>query len=242
MKKWYIANFKMSKEIESEQSIVSYAEKFVPLVEDVEDNIIVCTPHIHLSAAVGEFIDSNVLVGAENCAEWEAGAYTGEVSATMLDKAGVKAVILGHSERRRYFGEDNAIVNRKVQLALKNGLIPVVCLAFESEDEFKRTLKQQLDEVLEEVNVNENVLIAFEPTFAIGTGKALSAEDVKFFTNEIKQQLSAKGFDLPVLYGGSVKPDNAKEFVVDAGADGLLVGGASLDPEKFAKICKCTQE
>lgn len=242
MKKWYIANFKMSKEIESEQSIVSYAEKLIPLVEDVEDNIIVCTPFIHLSAAVGEFIDSNVLVGAENCAEWESGAYTGEVSASMLDKAGVKAVILGHSERRRYFNEDNAIVNRKVQLALKNGLLPVVCLAFESEDEFKGTLKQQLDEVLEGIAATENVLIAFEPTFAIGTGKALSAEDVKFFTNEIKQQLKLKGFDLPVLYGGSVKPENAKEFVVNAGADGLLVGGASLDPEKFVKICKCMQE
>ncbi|MBQ7466978.1 MAG: triose-phosphate isomerase [Clostridia bacterium] len=241
MKKWYIANFKMSKEVEGEQSIVSYAEKFIPLVEDVEDNIIICTPFIHLSEAVCQFLDSEVMVGAENCAQWEAGAYTGEVSATMLDKAGVKAVILGHSERRNYFGENNEIVNKKVKLALKNGLIPVVCLSFESEEEFTNTLKDQLDEVLTDIDSGENILIAFEPTFAIGTGKALGKEEVKEFTAKIKEKLKEKGFDLPVLYGGSVKPDNAKDFVDFAGADGLLVGGASLDPEKFAAICKCTQ-
>lgn len=241
MKKWYIANFKMSKEVESEQSIVNYAEKFIPLIEDVEDNIVICTPFIHLSEAVGQFIDSDVLIGAENCAMWEDGAYTGEISAAMLDKAGVKAVILGHSERRNYFGEDNVIVNKKLLIALKNGLIPVVCLSFESEDAFENTLKDQLEQVLRGVQDNENVVIAFEPTFAIGTGKALGKEEVKQYTKQIKEELNAKGFDFPVLYGGSVKPDNAKDFIVDAGADGLLVGGASLDPEKFAKICKCEQ-
>ena len=241
MAKWYIANFKMSKEIESEQNIVNYAEKFIPLVEDMEDNIIICTPFIHLSEAVTQFIDTSVMVGAQNCAMWDAGAYTGEVSAAMLDKAGVKAVILGHSERRNYFGEDNGVVNKKVRLALKNGLIPVVCLSFESEEEFKNTLKDQLDQVLFGVQDIDNIVIAFEPTFAIGTGKALGWEDVKEFTAQIKQTLQEKGLDFPVLYGGSVKPENAKDFIVLAGADGLLVGGASLDPEKFAAICKCEQ-
>ncbi len=242
MKKWYIANFKMSKEVESEQSIVNYAEKFIPLVEDVEDNVVICAPYIHLSEAVAQFIDTDVLVGAENCAMWEAGAYTGEISAAMLDKAGVKVVILGHSERRNYFGEDNTIVNKKLTLALKYGLIPVVCLSFETEDAFKETLKDQLDSVLKDVSADENVVIAFEPTFAIGTGKALGKEEVKQFTKQIKDQLKDKGYDFPVLYGGSVKPDNAKDFIVEAGADGLLVGGASLDPEKFAEICTCAKD
>ena len=239
MKKWFIANFKMSKEVDSEQKIVDYAKKFIPLSEDIEDNIVICPSYVLLSEAVSDFIDTDIIIGAQNCAEFDYGAYTGEVSASMLDKIGVKAVIIGHSERRRYFGEDNKIVNKKVQIALKNGIIPIVCLSFESEEEFKNTLKNQLDEVLLSVSENDEVLIAFEPTFAIGTGKALDAEKVKYFTNIIKENLLAKGYNCPVIYGGSVKPENAKEFVMESNVDGLLVGGASLDPEKFAKICRC---
>jgi triosephosphate isomerase (TIM) len=201
------------------------------LPDDVD--VVVCPPYVSLGPAVQALAGTEVGVFAQNC-HWELeGPFTGEVSASMLQELGVYGTLIGHSERRQWFGETDETVARRVATALEHGLHVIACVGeTEAEREAGETdavLRRQVG-VLE---ADENLVIAYEPVWAIGTGKTATPEMVQQAHETIKSSL-----DLPVLYGGSVKPENAAELMALAAVDGALVGGASLDVDSFAAICR----
>jgi triosephosphate isomerase len=202
---------------------------------DLPDDVdgVVCPPFVSLEAAVQALAGTEVGVFAQNC-HWELdGAFTGEISASMLQELGVYGTVIGHSERRQWFGETDETVARRVTTALAHGLHVIACVGeSEAEREAGETdavLRRQVS-VLE---ADENLVIAYEPVWAIGTGKTATPELAQQAHETIKSVL-----DLPVLYGGSVKPENAAELMSQPAVDGALVGGASLDVESFAAICR----
>jgi len=201
------------------------------LPDDVD--VVVCPPYVSLEVAVQALAGTEVGVFAQNC-HWELdGAFTGEISASMLQELGVYGTLVGHSERRQWFGETDETVARRVTTALAQGLHVIACVGeSEAEREAGETdavLRRQVG-VLE---ADENLVIAYEPVWAIGTGKTATPQLAQRAHETIKSVL-----DLPVLYGGSVKPDNAAELMSQPAVDGALVGGASLDVESFAAICR----
>jgi len=201
------------------------------LPEDVD--VVVCPPFVSLAAATQALADTEIGVFAQNC-HWEAeGAFTGEVSAAMLLEVGAYGTLVGHSERRQYFGETDETVAKRVRGALEAGLHVIACvgetLAERETGETEAVLRRQLA-VLEP---DENLVIAYEPVWAIGTGKS-ATPDMARQAHEIVRS----AIDAPVLYGGSVKPENAAELLSQPGVDGALVGGAALDVDSFAAICQ----
>jgi len=201
------------------------------LPDDVD--VVVCPPFVSLEVAVQALAGTEVGVFAQNC-HWELeGAFTGEISAPMLQELGVYGTLAGHSERRQWFGETDETVARRVRTAVAQGLHVIACVGeSEAEREAGETdavLRRQVG-VLE---ADDNLVIAYEPVWAIGTGKTATPELAQQAHETIKSVL-----DLPVLYGGSVKPDNAAELMAQPAVDGALVGGASLDVESFAAICR----
>jgi triosephosphate isomerase len=195
-------------------------------------DVVVCPPYVSLAVAVQLLAGTEIAVAAQNV-HWEReGAYTGEVAAPTLREIGVYGAIVGHSERRQYFGETDESVGRRVHMALEAGLFVIACIG-ETEDERERNetedvLRRQLS-VLEP---DDNLLLAYEPVWAIGTGKTATPEMAQEAHAFVKSHL-----DAPVLYGGSVKPDNAAELLAQPDVDGALVGGASLELESFTAIC-----
>jgi triosephosphate isomerase len=186
------------------------------------------------------------MVGAQNCAEESKGAYTGEVSAEMIASLGVQFVILGHSERRQYYGETSATLNRRMAQAYANGLTPIYCVGETLEERESGKLwdvvKAQIEEVVFELTPEQfrRLVVAYEPVWAIGTGKVASAEQAQEMHAFIRKTLAAKFGDAaaktPILYGGSVKPDNAAEIFAKEDVDGGLIGGASLKASDFLAI------
>jgi len=234
MKKWIIANFKMYKTIDE---AVEYANQIKELVSDCKEKIAVCPSFVCLEKMAGVLEDSNVLVGAQNCADEIEGAYTGEVSAKMIKSTKAQLVIIGHSERRRYYGETDVKLAKKLKLILKEDLIPVVCLSDEGSKDLEETVREQLDIVLEGIE-STNIILAFEPVWAIGTGKTMELEDIEKTLSVVKNIAKEYlGFMPEVLYGGSVNANNAREILDLKSVDGVLVGGASKNPYDMAKIC-----
>jgi triosephosphate isomerase len=203
--------------------------------EDLPDDVdvVVCPPYVSLEAAVQALAGTEVGVFAQNCHWALEGAFTGEISAPMLREIGVYGTLVGHSERRQWFGETDETVARRVMTAVEQGLHVIACVGeTEAEREAGETdavLRRQVG-VLE---ADENLVIAYEPVWAIGTGKTATPELAQQAHETIKSVL-----DVPVLYGGSVKPDNAAELMSQPAVDGALVGGASLDVDSFAAICR----
>src|SRR5689334_9792608 len=196
-------------------------------------DVVVCPPYVSLEAAVQVLAGTEIGVFAQSC-HWERdGAFTGEVSAPMLRELGVYGTIVGHSERRQWFGETDETVAKRVRAALADGLDVIACVGeTESEREAGETeavLRRQLS-VLEH---DDNLVIAYEPVWAIGTGKTATPEMAQEAHEFVKSLL-----DVPVLYGGSVKPENAAELLGQGAVDGALVGGASLDVDSFVAICR----
>jgi triosephosphate isomerase (TIM) len=196
-------------------------------------DVVVCPPFVSLAAAVQVLAGTEVGVFAQNC-HWDAdGAFTGEVSAPMLRELGVYGTLVGHSERRQYFGETDATVGKRVRAALDAGLHVIACVGeTETEREAGETetvLRRQLA-VLEP---DDNLVIAYEPVWAIGTGKSATPQIAQAAHEVVRSVI-----DAPVLYGGSVKPENAAELLSQPAIDGALVGGAALDVESFAAICR----
>jgi len=204
------------------------------LPDDVD--VVVCPPFVSLAESVQALAGTEIGVFAQNC-HWEnEGAFTGEVSAAMLQELGVYGTLVGHSERRQYFGETDETVGKRVRAALDAGLHVIACVGeTEAEREAGETddvLRRQLS-VLEP---DDNLVVAYEPVWAIGTGKTATPEIARAAHETIKAVL-----DVPVLYGGSVKPDNAAELMAHHAIDGALVGGASLDVDSFAAICRASR-
>lgn len=213
----------------------------------VNCDVIIGTPFIHL-AKVAEAVDgSKIAVAAQNCADKESGAYTGEVSAQMVASTGARYVILGHSERRAYYGETAEILKEKVALALANGLSPIFCIGEvleerESEKHFE-VVKSQIEASLFDLSAQEfgKIVLAYEPVWAIGTGKTATADQAQEMHAFIRETLAEKygqevADNTSILYGGSANAGNAKELFSNPDVDGGLIGGASLGVDKFMPI------
>ena len=243
-KKVIAGNWKMNKNPEEAKE---YLEEFIPLVKDADVEVILCTPYLDLKCMVKHASGSNVKIGAQNMHWEETGAYTGEISGSMLKSIGVEYVIIGHSERRQYFAETDETVNKKIKAAFANELKPIVCVG-ETLDEreqgkAKEVITAQTRLALEGLTNDqvENTIIAYEPIWAIGTGKTATSEDANNSIKEIRDEIckiyGQNTSDRVIIqYGGSVKPANAKELFNTSDIDGALVGGASLKPEDFAAI------
>lgn len=211
-------------------------------------NIIVCPPFTHLHSVIEALKGANVSVGAQDCATEVKGAYTGEVSAEMIAALGCEYVILGHSERRQYYGETSETLNKKMERAYENNLKPIYCVGENLEErEANRhfeVVKQQIEEVVFNLTAEQfaKLVIAYEPVWAIGTGKTATAEQAEeihaYIREVLRSKFGAAAEECPILYGGSCKPSNAGEIFSKENVDGGLIGGAALKAEDFLAIGK----
>jgi triosephosphate isomerase len=198
-----------------------------------EATVVVCPPYVSLAVAVQLLAGTEIAVAAQNV-HWEyEGAYTGEVSAGMLRELGVYGAIVGHSERRQFFGETDQTTARRAAAALQAGLFVIACVGETAEERERGETAQVLQRQVSALEHDDNLVIAYEPVWAIGTGKTATPELAQEAHATIKSIL-----DVPVLYGGSVKPDNAETLLGQPAVDGALVGGASLELESFTAICR----
>lgn len=226
---------------------IKMIEELTPLVKDAQSEVILCVPFTDLFYALLTAQNTNIKIGAQNMHWEENGAYTGEVSGKMLKAIGVEYVIIGHSERRQYFNETDETVNKKIKTAFEVGLKPIVCVGETLEEresgKAKDIVTNQIKKALEgltNVQVTETV-VAYEPIWAIGTGKTATSEDANEMIQNIRQEISniygqMTAERVIIQYGGSVKSSNCKELFNTSDIDGALVGGASLKADEFAKI------
>jgi triosephosphate isomerase len=247
MRYFIAANWKMNKTIGETRE---FMDGFVPMIKDVEGvDIVIAPPFTSLTEASGKMKDSNIQLSSQDVFWEEKGAYTGEVSPSMLLDAGCRHVIVGHSERRQYFFEDDVIVNRKIKAAKKAGLGVIFCVGESLEErESGRTfevIKRQVEAGLAEV-VSDGLVVAYEPIWAIGTGRTASTEQAQEVHEFIRKVLSNlygnKAGEIRIIYGGSVTADNVDSLMACRDVHGALVGGASLKPESFARIVRFKKE
>ena len=226
---------------------INYITELTPLVKDTENEVILCVPYTDLFYSLLNVQGTNIKIGAQNMHWEEKGAYTGEVSAKMLKSIGVEYVIIGHSERRQYFAETDETVNKKVKTALANDLKPIICVGETLEEReqgiTEKIITNQIEKALAEIPGTdlEKIIIAYEPIWAIGTGKTATKEDANDTIKQIRNKLSEmygqnEANGVIIQYGGSVKASNAKELFEMSDIDGGLVGGASLKADEFSKI------
>lgn len=248
-----IANWKMNPLSQKEAiSLFDSVKKKVRKFKKIE--VIICPPFIYLPF-FKEKISKNLKIGAQNCFFEEEGAFTGEISPKMLKDQKVEYIILGHSERRRYFGETDEIINKKIKIVISQGINPILCIGESSkerkENETFQILKNQIEESLKGISKEKikkvKFSIAYEPIWAIGTGKSCSEKDIEkasLFIKKILTKLYGPSIlkRIRVLYGGSVNEMNAKKILKDGRVEGLLIGSASLKKEVFLKILKETNE
>lgn len=239
-----IANWKMYKSVKEAKDFVS---SLIPLVASSKRRIFIAPSYPAIPISVETAGNSSIVIGAQNIHDQIEGAFTGEVSAKMLKECGAKFSLIGHSERRAYFQESNLLINRKIKTALKEKLMPILCVGETLQERegglVEATLGTQLEESLMALSEEEvkQVVIAYEPVWAIGTGKTATKDEAQdaheFIRNYIQASMGKRiADDLPILYGGSVKPENISSLMVEPDIDGALVGGASLDVISFAQI------
>jgi triosephosphate isomerase len=241
-------NWKMNTGIEEGTKLAEDINKYLSSKTLPENKkVIIAPPFTHLFPVSRVIDPSKIILAAQNCASTENGAFTGEVSAKMLQEIGVKTVILGHSERRLYFKEDSETLLKKVKIALKYNLDIIFCVgeSLEQRENNKHfdVIKEQISETVLKLNKDEfkKVIIAYEPVWAIGTGKTATPDQAQeiheFIRNQIKEKFDENvSNDTTILYGGSCKPSNAKEIFSKKDVDGGLIGGAALKCDDFSKI------
>ncbi|MCL1465931.1 triose-phosphate isomerase [Argonema galeatum] len=237
MRKIVIAgNWKMYK---TQTEALEFLQGFMHSLEETPDDreIVLCPPFTDLGIISKSLHGSRVQLGAQNVHWEDCGAYTGEISATMLTEIGVRYVIVGHSERRQYFGETDETVNKRLKAAQSYHLTPILCVGESKQQrdagETEALIVTQLEKGLIGVD-QHNLIIAYEPIWAIGTGDTCETKEANRVIGLIRSQLTNP--DVPIQYGGSVKPDNIDEIMAQPEIDGVLVGGASLQPDSFARI------
>lgn len=246
-------NWKMNLHLTEGQALVKATNDYLNQNPVEHVDVIIAPPAYQLSQSVANSSNKMLSIAAQNMAAQDNGAYTGELSASMLLDSGSELVIIGHSERRTIFQEDNGLVNAKIHQALKNNIYPIFCIGESLEQrkngEHKNHIQKQLDEGLEGVPSDElyRVIIAYEPIWAIGTGETASPEQAQdmhaFIRKYLSEKYSAASADeTSLLYGGSVKPGNARDLFGQPDIDGALIGGASLDQESFISIIKIGEE
>lgn len=235
MKNLIVANWKMNPQTYKEaEDLAKDILKGAEAVKDVE--VVICPPFVYLPLL------KDFTTGGQNCFYEESGAYTGEISPVMLKNLGAEYVIIGHSERRKYFNETNEAINKKIKKALELGLKVIFCVGETAEErdggKKNEVLENQLKEGLKEIDNFSDINIAYEPVWAIGTGNNCNVAEAKdameFIKNIVKENTR-------ILYGGSVKLDNSASYIKEAGYNGLLVGGASLKPDEFVNIIKSAE-
>ncbi|RKZ28922.1 triose-phosphate isomerase [bacterium] len=245
-------NWKMNKNVQEAQTL---ARQLCDRLSDVNfADIFICPPFVDLYPIniILREKEAKIMLGAQNMHYEPKGAFTGEISADMIKSAGGKIVVLGHSERRHIFGEDDEYINKKVASALKNGLIPLLCIgelleerkAGKTEEVIESQLRRSLKGI--EIDDPEKILIAYEPVWAIGTGITATpeqAQEAQKFVRKVLANMFGQSIadGIRILYGGSVKPDNAEALISQPEVDGLFVGGASLEAESFEKIVRATK-
>jgi triosephosphate isomerase len=241
-KNYMIGNWKMN------QSLKDIEDFFSGLaLTDNQNNFWIAPQTMHLTKALELGAKAGVLIGAQNCSDKDHGAYTGETSTDSLMELGCHFTLIGHSERRSYYGETDEFINSKVKKAIEKGLVPVLCVGETLE---QREAKQTTDIVLGqikaglnrvELNNESELIVAYEPVWAIGTGKTATPEQAGEVHNEIRNLLTElygeTGKDISILYGGSVKPNNVKDLLAQTNINGGLVGGASLKAESYRELC-----
>lgn len=250
MRKYIIAgNWKMNLTLEEGYGLVTEIKGMVQDEVNNSAEIVVIPPFIHLSGVHNLLKGSRVKLGAQNCHQKSKGAYTGEVSPSMLANLGAQYVIIGHSERRQYFGETNALLAEKINAALENGLTPIYCFGETLE---QRDAGKEFDVNFEQVSEGlfhlsdsdfSKVVLAYEPVWAIGTGKTATSQQAQDVHAFIRKKLAEKfgesiADSVSILYGGSMKPDNARELLACKDIDGGLIGGAALESRSFVEIIK----
>ena len=246
MKKFVVGNFKMNT---TPTEFSSYLDEFLPRIKECKTNVIFCLPATHFHVAKSRLDATNIKFGAQNISCEESGAYTGEISSAMVKDCGANYTLVGHSEARRHFKETLEAINQKIIRALAVNLKVILCIG---ETKYERatkktkiSLKRQLDTALKGLYENElkNIIIAYEPIWAIGTGKTPNVKDIESTVNDIRaiiaDNFTQRSADkISILYGGSINENNFAQFAKIKGISGLLVGGACLNPKSFANICK----
>ena len=245
--KYCVANFKMNKTLSESKEYMNLFNNFLN-ENNLSNNItnrVICPSYVCLN----KDIFNSVALGSQNINENDSGAFTGEISAKMLKEQGVDYVILGHSERRDYFKESNSQVNQKIHTSLFNNLTPILCVGETLETRennlIEDFIEKQLTISLDGISINENIIIAYEPIWAIGSGKTATPKIVTQVHIMIRKILNDIGFDgenVSILYGGSVNRNNAKELISLDEVDGFLIGGASLDAKHFFDIYNFVEE
>ncbi|MFO7827692.1 MAG: triose-phosphate isomerase [Bacteroidales bacterium] len=246
-KKIVAGNWKMNKTFTEGLELI---QQIMKNASEVKDALLIVAPPFILTSEAAKLLKStSVKLSAQNCSDYEEGAYTGEISAPMLKSAGAEFVILGHSERRKYFHETDEMVNQKIKLALKSGLKPIVCcgevLKERERDEHFQVVNRQIKGMFDGITAEnlKNIIIAYEPVWAIGTGKTATPDQAQEMHQFIREKIqhsygTTVADEITILYGGSCKPSNAKELFANADVDGGLIGGASLKADDFIEIAK----
>ena len=243
-------NWKMNKTPAEAKELIS---AIAPLVKDAGCDVVACTPFVDLASAQEAAAGTNIQIGAENCHGEKSGAYTGEISAEMLSSMGVNIVIIGHSERRQYFGETDVTVQKRVRAALDAGLTVILCVG-ETLEQREQGITSELVAMQTKIALGgvseeelKRIIIAYEPVWAIGTGKTATAQQANEVCHTIREvigavysQAAADG--ITIQYGGSMNAGNAAELLAQPDVDGGLIGGASLKPQDFATIVKAATE
>ncbi len=252
-KKIVAGNWKMNNDLIESQSLITEVRGIIRDELRLDNvDVILFPTYFALPSCIRLLEGTGVYSGAQNCHQEKSGAFTGEVSASMVKALGASYVIIGHSERRQFFGENNIICNAKIKAGLEQELTILYCIGETLEERESNThldiLKSQLIEGLNEINAQQlnNLVIAYEPVWAIGTGKTASAQQAQEIHAFLRKQITIKYGEavaqrLRILYGGSVKPDNAKELFSQVDIDGGLIGGASLKARDFAEIVRAAQ-
>jgi triosephosphate isomerase (TIM) len=229
-------NWKMHK---TQAQALAFVQQLMPQLAQVPEDreLVLCAPFTTLGLLSEKLKGSAVKVGAQNI-HWEkSGAYTGEISGPMLTELGIRYVVVGHSERRQFFGETNETVNARLKAAQIEGLTPILCVGETKQqrdaNETEAVIAEQIEKSLVDVN-QFNLVIAYEPIWAIGTGDTCASDEANRVIGKIRAQLSNK--EVSIQYGGSVKPDNVDEIMAQSEIDGALVGGASLEADSFARL------
>lgn len=243
-------NWKMNKTLEEANILASEVTGMVDDEVRGDVKVVFCVPFPYLLPVKNILGNhSRISVGAQNCSDQESGAFTGEVSAPMLKSMNIPYVILGHSERRQYYGEDSKLLAKKIDVALKHGLTPIFCcgepLEVREANNHEKLVTSQVEESLFHLDADamKKIVIAYEPVWAIGTGKTASSQQAQDMHNVIRQHIAGKygqavADSIAILYGGSVNAGNAKELFACADVDGGLVGGASLKSREFTDVIK----
>lgn len=249
MKKLIVGNWKMNLNVAEADHLLIALRKLLPSVPKQNIECVICPSCVYLQRAAEIMADQPVHIGGQDCAPFDNGAHTGDISARQLSALGCRYVILGHSERRAFYQESSALISEKATFAHDSGLTTIICVG-ETEDERtegrqEEIVGRQIDESLSSGTSARNTVLAYEPVWAIGTGKTATPDDVAAMHSFIRKKLQEKladGDEIRILYGGSVKPENAKDLFSVDNLDGFLVGGASLKADSFMGIAAAALE